>query len=117
MRIWALAVTKATLKEVLPTNVMWLDTFKGWPEYCVPLGMVMVLSVASVVALVVTVPATGTFCSWRGLVNVREPVEALNCPVAVAPGGRLTVMVLPVDGSVNVKGANVAVTAPVELLM
>lgn len=110
-------MTKATLKDVLPTNVMLLDAFKGWPEYWVPLGMVMVLSVASLVALVVTVPATGTFCSSRGLVNVREPVAVLNWPVAIEPGGRLTVMVLPVDGSVNVKGANEAVTAPVELLM
>ena len=117
MRICALAEIKATLKEVLPTKVMLLDVSKRLPEICVLLGMVMVLSVESVVALVVTVPATGTFCNCRGLVNVREPVEALNCPVAVAPGGRLTVMVLPVDESVNVKGANVAVTAPVELLM
>lgn len=112
-----MAVTKATLKDVLPTNVMLLDVSRGLPEYCVPLGMVMVLSVDRVVAFVVTVPATGTFCNWRGLVKVREPVEVLNCPVAVAPGGRLMVMVLPVDGSVNVKGANEAVTAPVELLI
>jgi hypothetical protein len=77
--------------------------------------MVMAFSVEREVDFVVTVPATGTFCNTRGPVNVREPVEALNCPVAVVPAGRLMVIVLPVDGSFNVNGAKVAVTAPVEL--
>lgn len=77
----------------------------------------MVLPVARVTDFVIAVPINGIFCNCRGLFNVRAPVDELKCPVAAVPGGRLAVTVLPVTGSVNLKGAKVAVTAPVEVLI